>query len=351
MNAIYKQYLFGKHYLVGDGNVANTMMDTFATLFTLAKKFGIRIVRGAKYARPDMIKETAFMLGEYVPEPFYRGFPDSVRQLSPDQLRFDQMYHYFCTYICGDFDGEADHSLFEENFERTAFKERTEPKLFSIINEGEATELVMKEAESLLKNSRPLSVSDYDFVRQAFADFSEKILPDKIPCKKTAIQLLYDTKDMRFANYIALTDVIKLVEYIQYTRYGSEKLNKLNLKNQDRKLITRVLDKLFAESSSDDHVDLFEKRQIWKGLLHHLHYKTNDPMIKLLISILRDSDVPNSSSMSWFELYMRVGQPENAADFLVLRKGTSALIRNLDYILSRCKTEEQVKEVLACLIQ
>lgn len=349
MNTIYKDYLFKKHYLVKENTaVGIELKDAFATLFTLANKFGIKIVQGAEYAHPDMIREAADMLGEYVPEPFYRGFPESVRQLTPDQLLFDQLYHYWCTYGHGDFDGDADHSLFEETFEKTAFKEHTEPKLFTIVSETEGCEIVVKEAKSLLSSSRPLSESDYGFVKQAWIDFNSYILPEWIPCKKTAIQLLYDTKSMLFVKYIELPDVIKLVEYIQYTQYGSEKLNKLNLKNQDRKLVTRVLDKLF-ENGQGLYNDLFEKRQIWKGLLHHIHYKPKTQVSTIVIQCLRASEEPNWSSMSKFENFMHDGYPVLAAEYLATYKGTGALIRNLDYILSRCNTDEEVKEVLACL--
>lgn len=348
MNKIYKDYLFKKHYLVKENTpVGIELKDVFATLFTLANKFGIKIVQGVEYAHPDMIQEAADMLGEYVPEPFYRGFPESVRRLTPDQLLFDQLYHYWCTYGSGDFDGDADHSLFEETFEKTAFKEHTTPKLFTIVTEAEGCDIVIKEAKSLLSNSRPLSEGDYDFVKQAWTDFNNYILPEWIPCKKTAIQLLYDTKSMQFVNYIELPDVIKLAEYIQYTQYGSEKLNKLNLKNQDRKLITRVLDKLFDDSF--EYRSFFEKRQTWKGLLHHIHYKARNANSSEIISDLRNPEVHNMSFMSMFERLMRYSSPVAAAEYLADRKGAGALIRNLDYILSRCNTDEEVKEVLACL--
>ena len=350
MNTIYKDYLFKKHYLVKENTaVGIELKDAFATLFTLANKFGIKIVHGAEYAHPDMIRDASDMLGEYVPEPFYRGFPESVRQLTPNQLLFDQLYHYWCTYGHGDFDGDADHSLFEETFEKTAFKEHTEPKLFTIVSETEGCEIVIKEAKSLLSNSRPLSEIDYEFVKQAWIDFKGYILPEWIPCKKTAIQLLYDTKSMLFVKYIELLDVIKLVEYIQYTQYGSEKLNKLNLKNQDRKLITRLLDKLFADCDGTEYRNFFEKRQTWKGLLHHIHYKPRNTHSTSIISNLRDPKLHNLSHMSIVERFMRHGKPVGAARYLADRKGSGALIRNLDYILSRCDTEEEVKEDLACL--
>ena len=133
MKNIYKDYLFEKHLLVSEGNADNAE-NQFETLFALANLFNIRITEGEKLVQEHMIKYVASQLGENVPEPFYRGFPQSVRELSSDQLLFDQMVHYAVTYGFGNF-SEAGHSLFEENFERTAFKENAEIKEFRIITE------------------------------------------------------------------------------------------------------------------------------------------------------------------------------------------------------------------------
>jgi len=350
MKKLYVQYLFSKNVLVKPDDAGVIGPDeVFATLFTLARKFGIRIVNSDKLAHPCMLPVAAEYLGEYVPEPFYRGFPDTVRQLTPEQLLYDQLLHYFSTYGLGNFDS-PEHSLFEENFERIAFEENVEPKIFTIVDEKTANVTMVAEIQSMLKGSRPLSESNYAIVRQGWDDFHEEIIPKTIPCKKTAIRLLYDTKSMLFANYITITDVIKLVEYIQYSQYGSEDLNKLNLKNQDRKLITRVLDYLFkSEHVYRELENMFEKRQIWKGLLHHVHYKPRSTIGERMVRMMRDDGIPNGSSMSGFERQMRRGVPVEAAAHLAASKGTSALIRNLDYILSRCNTDEEVKEVLACL--
>jgi hypothetical protein len=350
MKKLYVQYLFSKNILVKPDDAGVIGPDeVFGTLFTLARKFGIRIVNGKKLAHPCMLPVAAEYLGEYVPEPFYRGFPDTARQLTPEQLLYDQMLHYFSTYGLGHFDS-PEHSVFEENFEWITFEENVEPKIFTIVDEKTANITMVAEIQSMLKSSRPLSESDYAIVRQGWDDFHEGILPENIPCKKTAIQLLYDTKSMLFAKFITITDVIKLVEYIQYSQYGSEDLNKLNLKNQDRKLITRVLDYLFvSEHVYGELKSMFEKRQIWKGLLHHIHYKPRRGASAQIVGMMRDDEVHNISHMNEFEWLMGMGTTVEAAVYLTKSKGTSALIRNLDYILSRCNTDEEVKEVLACL--
>ena len=81
MNTIYKNYLFNKHYLIAE-NAAEAVENQFETLFALANLFNIRITEGEKLVTRDMISFVAEQLGENVPEPFYRGFPESVRELS-----------------------------------------------------------------------------------------------------------------------------------------------------------------------------------------------------------------------------------------------------------------------------
>ena len=92
----YKEYLFNKHILVNDMEVPSNK-NQFETLFALANLFNIRIVQGEKLVDESMIKFASKQLGENVPAPFYKGFPESVRALSPDQLLFDQMVHYIVT--------------------------------------------------------------------------------------------------------------------------------------------------------------------------------------------------------------------------------------------------------------
>ena len=117
MKTIFKNYLFEKHLLVNEGNISEE--NSFEVLFALANLFNIRIGSGEKLAQKEMIKYVSEQLGEDVPAPFYKGFPESVRSLTPEQQLFDQLLHYMTTYGFGNF-SEAGHSLFEENFDRGA---------------------------------------------------------------------------------------------------------------------------------------------------------------------------------------------------------------------------------------
>ena len=151
MKELFKDYLFQKHILVSE---TGDEKNAFEVVFSLANLFGIRIVSGEKLAETDMISYVSEQLGEDVPEPFYRGFPESVRALTEEQLAFDQLLHYFITYGMGDF-SEAGHSIFEENFERTAFKENITIKEFSILTEADAEKKLEQTVSDLLAGTRP----------------------------------------------------------------------------------------------------------------------------------------------------------------------------------------------------
>ena len=153
MKEIYKNYLFEKHILVSE-HQEDAQKDPFAAAFAMASLLGIKITRGEKLLRKYMIKYAASRLGINVPEPFYKGFPGSVRQLCPDQLLFDQLVHYTVTYGFGDF-SHAGHSLFEDQFERAAFKEDTDLKLFSVITKDEAVSMLGEITADLLAGPDP----------------------------------------------------------------------------------------------------------------------------------------------------------------------------------------------------
>ena len=158
MKELYKNYLFTKNILVNDGIKYDNLGNTFSALFTIANKFNIRVVKGKELATLDVIKYISKQIPDKVTEAFYRGFPESVRKLTREELLFDQLLHYFDTYVCGNFEGEAAHSLFEENFEREAFTEKTTIKNFDILTEEDAMKVLLEMANNLLQSSRPLSV-------------------------------------------------------------------------------------------------------------------------------------------------------------------------------------------------
>lgn len=353
MKGSLKEFLFTKHILVSETGKEIDPNEAFSAIIALGEKFSIRITKGANLATKEMIRDAARCLGEYVPEPFYRGFPGSVRELTEEQLLFDQLLHYSQTYGMGWFD-RAGHSQVEEVYDRVCdMRERTDVRDFVILSEYEAGEALKGYLKALLGSTRPLNGDQLMFLLDGYDTYGKDILPDKIPCKDTVIRFLYGKKDLDFCRHLKLSDTIKLLQFIQIGQYQSENLRKLNLTNQDRKFLTSVIDWFvfmnFAGTKTYcDFTECFEKRKIWCGLLHHLHYhcKIPDSMMNKFIDDIRSGK--NYSAYSLMEDRMKRGYYPGAASALLQYKGESGLMRHLNYILSRCD-EHEAEEVLKCL--
>ena len=343
----YRDYLFSKNILVSDaGSVKNE--DVFYTLFAIASKYNIRIKKGSELANMDVLKYLEKQIPGQVTPAFYRGFPESVRQLTREQLLLDQLLHYFDTYGSHNegevFEGDAAASLFEENFERVAFKESTTVKNFEIVDEKQAIQLIKKYADDVLQSTRPLSEGGYELVSETVLDFGHGWISG-VASRNTAFRLLLDMQDFHWAKYFQLSDVLKLVEQILHDSYSNSTLKKLNLKNSDRKFITKVLDyKLCKPVVHKQQALCFERRADWKGLLHHIHYKPRNADAAQFVSDLRNSK--NISAMSDFEKLMSKGEVVSAAAVLGNCKGSGAILRSLNYILSRCTDDKDVARVI-----
>ena len=148
---IYRDYLFDKNILVSHSKGENK----FEVLFSIANLYNIRITKGDDLANTEVLKFLDLKIPGKVPTAFYNGFPQSVKLLTQDQLLFDQLYHYYETYGLGNFEGDAAHSLFEEQFKRTAFKESTSIVDFEIVNPDQAMALIWKYTDDLLMSTRP----------------------------------------------------------------------------------------------------------------------------------------------------------------------------------------------------
>lgn len=335
MKEIYKDYLFEKHILVSEG--ATKENNVFEILFALAHFFGVKITENEKLVRFEMIDELSKRFGETIPEPFYKGFPQSVRALSAEELVFDQLLHYFATYGIGDFE-EPGHSVFEKDFERTAFRENTETQEFMIQTEEEAEDTIRTIVNKLLSGSRSLSERQYALSLAFILDHDGDI-PD-IASKNTLVRILIDTKKISLVDRLNLSDIMKVVDELNYRKYKNDNPKKLNLKNQDRKFLTVVLDRMFMDGRCDIRT-CYEKKQLWNGFLHHIHYQPKNEAAEVFVHAMREKG--NESVYSEFEKLMRENRRQEAAELLWEKKGTSALLRNIDYIISRMdKEEEQV---------
>lgn len=124
-----------------------------------------------------------------------------------------------------------------------AFQEETEVQEFVIQTEEKAEETVRVIVKDLLSGSRPLSERQYTLVLTFIRDHLENI-PD-IVSKNTCVRLLIDTKNLSLADSLNLSDVMKIVDELNYRYYHNDNPKKLNLKNQDRKFLTALWTECF----------------------------------------------------------------------------------------------------------
>ena len=356
MKKIFLEYFFDHHYLVSPAEAPGGNIPELR--FALARLFAIRITSGAELLRFEMIPMISELIGMDVPEPFYRGFPDSIRDLSVPELVIDQYLHYYRTYGQGDF-SRAGHSVFEKNIERKCFREKTEVKDFTVITEAEAIAKLQEFAEGLLAGTRPLSEDQYGFLLAFLREYHYQ--PQNCASKSTAFQLLADTGDLYFTAFLMLSDVTKMAEELNFRRKveklqsrsdrfdeegKAEKcrgLYKLDLPNRDRRLITAVIDRLIADGKINTR-ECFERKARWSGLLHHIHYKTKDPKGIEFLSAMRGRE--NRSLLSAFEKAMAESGPLAAADVLIRGGKPGLMMRNLDYLVSRCRSDDEVRALL-----
>ena len=351
MRDLFKEYLFTKNYLVSE--TSSTPEDAFSTLFGLGKIFGIVIDRGANLASPAMVRIAENCLGLHVPRPFYGDFPSSVLSLTKNQLLVDQLYSYFVTYGLNDFEGEGTRSIFEDKITRALLNEKTEAKHFEIITQEEAWDKLAGYVNDLLMSTRPLNKNQYELVKYFILD--RQYMPGNIASKNTAIKLLIDLHDPNYAKFLALPDVPKILEEVlavgYQPKYGpAPSVNKLNLKNRDRKFLSSIITKLIAKATSSGSRDKYfkdcvEKRKTWKGLLHHIHFKpvTENETIFATEYIFGNE----KSDMSIVTELAESHHIVTACHVLAERKGATAVLRNLNYLLSRCETSTEREYVIS----
>lgn len=334
MKAIFKNYLFNHSILVCEEKAALDV--AFGARYLLDKAYGIRITEGKSLVTEEMVPYVAEMLGKDVPEPFYTGFPDSVKKLSPDELLLDQLFHYIRTYGLGDF-SQAGHSVLEEEIERKAFNEKCDAKDFVVLSEAEAVSKLAEYIELLLAGTRPLNVIQFEFVCEYIREYN--YIVENCASKNLAIKLLLEFRDEEYARFLMMSDVIKLVDELNFLEYDNKDIKKLNLKNQDRKFITKVMNRLFHADSCDIR-NCYEKKAVWSGLLHHIHYKPFDEISAQFVQGMRGKT--NFSVYSEFEQALAQKDIQAAVKVLKSGKGSGAILRHLNYILSRCETQEEI---------
>ena len=339
MEQIYKEYLFQKHILVNDAGEEENLTEVW---FSLANLLNIRVTKGREHLHRSMIRFAQERLGQNVPQPFYTGFPQSVRELTADQLLFDQIVHYATTYGFGNFDRPG-HSLMEHSLERLAFRENARIFDFEAVDETEGELRIAAGIRDLCASTRPLSEQNFQLVLYYVTEHGAGGL--KIASSDTKIRLLAASKDLSLSHGLSINDVLKVTERLYFDRYmqtnwktADFSMKKLNLKNQERKFITKLLRRVLSETES--FRSAYEKQALWCGLLHHIHFTAQTEKETAFVTAMRSGK--NDSVYAEMERYLSDDDPNAALWALYQEKGTGAVLRQADYLLSRDASPEAI---------
>lgn len=324
MKELFREFLFNKNILVSDGECEDKELSSLLCT-ALMSKYGYNVVKGNSYMNKNLFTYIESKIDNEPVEPFYRGFPESVKKLCPEEFLFDQLFSYYKSYGLGDF-SEEQHSVLEEPIRRIALLKSFTIKNVIILDEDAALEKLIDCVKDICKGSRPLNESQYQIVLEFIKEY--KVFPE-IKSSNTSIRLLIDTRCVYISDNFNLNEFPKLVEELNYRIYSNKDVKKLNLKNQDRKFLKNILNRMLSVATTQDVIQCIEKRRVWKGILHHLHYNNS----KLQNIIYRDY---LKSHTGVFEQYLNEGNIIEGIDYLKETKGASAVMRNADYILSKC---------------
>lgn len=342
MKKSLKEFLFTKHILVAEQDEDPGVIINVLTAFK--GLLNVTITKGYDLAHRDMIQFMASLLGENVPVSYYRGFPNSVRELTSDQLLFDQLCHYVTTYGWGNFE-EQGHSFFETVAYRNPFNEKpTAPKEFVILDEAHAKDKLLGFFNDLAASTRPLNELMQNVIIDCISEYDW--FPWSIGSRQTTVDLLYKTKDLRFAKFMKMQDVIKYVDTINWLSHRSEDMKTVRLTSSERKLVTKVLDTVLFVAEPEDIRVCLEKRAIWKGILHQIHYKPKTEKSKELIGLIYNDKIPSYSGVVDRAIHSDKFTVVESAQLLKNTKGNGALLRSLNYFLYMCRSKEQIEGVI-----
>lgn len=322
-----KKMLMNKGILVGkkndDWKKNNAIIN--ATL-------NIKVEKGEELLTEENVYEVSQMMGyDVVSEPFYRGFPKSVKKYN-DELWIDQILHYW---------GIIDNSIFEteEDVMRTVFAEHCSTKVFEVLDEVDAFNKINEIFKAYSGSTREWPADVEEFMLEQITLLNNEYNCDKfsIAGAKNAVVAqfkLYEAGEKATISY-SLKDIIKLVE-----RYQSMKIKevlvpggikrdyslRLTIPSKDRKILVKMIKN--CEINCMDLIPCFEKREDWKHLLHALHYY--DKRLQPLYG-------KNMSKSSQFENLMSKGEVVKAAETLE----PNEIIRHLKYLVSRLQESEK----------
>ena len=165
--------------------------------------------------------------------------------------------------------------------------------------------------------------------------------PDDLPGLDFLMKFLEETK-LPSMTVQTKQEHMELKSFIRKQKNRGKDGRNLNLGHRDKQILGQVLDRKLSHGKPDIAV-CCEKQQLWRCLLGHIHYAPKTQTAERFVRALWSG--PNQSAYARFEAAMRERQVIQATDVLCREKGPSSLMRHFRFILSRCKSLEEVNYV------
>ena len=333
--------------------------DQEGVYITLLGKFGVKIADEESFnlLNPEILKVFEREFRQPLGEPFYRGFPESVKNLSEEEILIDRLLHYMQTYGTGDHENRH-FSIFEKEVEKIPFKESYELKVYKVVNNERAFKELYNIADTLLL-ARQIMPCDFQFIIDMINNGYE---PEKIRSKQIMcflINLIREQKSdkdaIKFIDNLRsfeLNDILKLIGWDNASKDFASRpnFNKLNMKNKDRKFYTTLINHVANRTKEEDLLEVVEKRKIWKGLLHHIHFKATSQNTYNFANIMVFDD--NVKSLySEVEKLIAEKKIVAAAALLANNKGSTAVMRNLNRFLCATQSQEERLEIVKIALE
>lgn len=341
MREIFRQKLIEKNLLVGE-ETGNS--DYIEANYLLYNKCNVIVEDGYKNVTLDNVKEIEKALGVNTAEPFYRNFPNSVKEMSDLELFADQVLHYI---------GLADKSVFEQEMgEKVAVDVKkciATKKVFNCITEKQAVKELDNIVQAMLSASRPLSNDDFDFIADAINEYDFEVANVKSKTNLVKILNYVEKNNLTYVynnlvKTLKMSDMYKVVECILLERCYRADMKRLKLANQEVKLIRKLMN-VISDNGNIDILNCLEKRQFFIGLTSYIHVGKKYDSKKLIKFAEEIRDKSNRSVYSTFKKFLSEN-PIKAVKYLAKYKGVTVILRNLKFIIDNCKTLKEAEDVV-----
>ena len=163
-------------------------------------------------------------------------------------------------------------------------------KVLKIIDMKKAKEILLEKINTLLESNLAINHNDYDFLKDAFSVFGDKIKPNDIPFKENIpiyIGCLCDYKKIDKDYWILFEnlDIIKLIKtptdllriyvflsspYYNYNDLSNQNVNFLSLNRRTRRAMISILDNM-AKNNPNIYDDLAKHEVLFKNMFRYLH--------------------------------------------------------------------------------